>query len=170
MANEVYPVTTSLSSSDLFQIWSFGKIAPPFIKGAQLVAAAINPSDVYNTNTATDTTSLTAANITGGWNTVTLNMTGSLGAAGTATFPTVTATVAAIETAFPGVTVPANKSVRLRVINSSGGNFAWTITGGTGWTLAGTRTVAQNTWRDFLITFASGTAATLQSVGTGTNS
>ena len=167
MANTppVYQTTDSVSSTDLVQFWDFRKPGSVYASMQQAVGAAINPADVYNTNTATDTTSLTAGNITGGWNTVTLAMTGTLGAAATGTFPTVTATVAAISPA-----IVAGKSYRLRVINSSSANFAWTITGGTGWTLAGTRTVAQNTWRDFLITFTSLTAASLQSIGTGTNS
>ena len=59
---------------------------------------------------------------------------------------------------------------RLRVINRSSGNFAWTMTTNTGWTLTGTMTIAQNTWRDFVVTLTSLTAATLQAVGVGTDS
>ncbi len=58
----------------------------------------------------------------------------------------------------------------LRVINQSSGNFAWTVTTATGWTLTGTMTVAQNTFRDFMVSFTSKTAAVLTSVGTGSMS
>ena len=121
---------------------------------------------VYNTNTATSGTVLTGANLTGGPNVndVTLNMTGALGAGANAQLPTVANLVAAYSNAIVG------QSYRLRIINSSSGAFAWTITTNTGWTLNGTMTIAQNTWRDFYITFTSLSAAVLQQIGTGTNS
>jgi hypothetical protein len=123
-------------------------------------------NDAYNTNTATSATTLTAANITGGANEVTLNMTGTLGGAANATLPTVANLVAAIT---PGPI--AGQTYKLRVINSGAGAFAWTIVTNTGWgTLLGTMSIAQNTWRDFYITITSALTATLQQVGTGTNS
>jgi hypothetical protein len=120
---------------------------------------------VYNTDTATDDVALAAAKVTGAEDIVVLGLTGALGAGKNAQLPTVAAVVAAM-----GRTPAAGSSYRLRVINSSSGAFAWTVTTNTGWTLAGTMTIAQNTWREFIITFASATAATLQSVGTGTHS
>ena len=121
----------------------------------------------YVANAATSSTTLTAANIAGGANSnspveVDLNLTGALAAGATATLPTVAALVAAIPNAIAGQTY------KLRVINSSTGAFAWTLSTAAGWTLNGTMSVAQNTWRDFVVTLTSLSAATLQSVGTGT--
>lgn len=120
----------------------------------------------YNTNTATSGTTLTTANITGayGFVEITLGMTGTLGGAANAQLPLVATLQAAVPNPFTGQTW------KLRIINASSANFAWTVTTNTGWTLTGTMSIAQNTWRDFYITFTSATAATLQSVGTGTNS
>lgn len=117
----------------------------------------------YNTNAATSATTLTGLNISGASD-VTLNMTGTLGAGANATLPTVDALLSAFRNAANG------QSYNLRVINSGAGAFAWTVLTNTGWTLAGTMTVAQNTWRDFYVTFGPNKTATLQSVGTGTNS
>lgn len=120
---------------------------------------------VYGTNTATASTTLTAANIyAAGAIDVTLNMTGTLGAGGAATLPTVANLVTAVNN------LVAGQTYRLRVINSSSANFAWTVTTNTGWTLTGTMSVAQNTWRDFYVTLTSATAATLVSIGVGTYS
>jgi hypothetical protein len=116
----------------------------------------------FNSNSATAATTLTAANITGGVATVDLAMTGALGAAANATLPTVAAMVAALHSPNVGT------SFRLRIINQSSGNFAWTIVTNTGWTLTGTMTIAQNTWREFVVTLNTLTTATLQSVATGT--
>lgn len=121
----------------------------------------------YQTNAATTATTLTAANIAGAQNIATpieidLNMTGALAAGANATLPTVASLVAQIPNAIAGQTY------KLRVINSSSGAFAWTVVTNTGWTLNGTMTVNQNTWRDFVVTLTSLAAATLQSVGTGT--
>jgi len=115
---------------------------------------------VYNTNTATTAATLTAANVSGGHNEVVLNMTGTLGGAAALTLPTVADLVAAIPNAIPGQTY------RLRIMNTSAGAFAWTVTTATGWTLTGTMTIAQNTYREFLVTLTSKTAAVLQSLGT----
>lgn len=118
----------------------------------------------FNTNAATSGATLTAANITGGAATVDLALTGALGAGANAQLPTVASMVAAMHNPATGA------SFRLRIINQSSGAFAWTVTTNTGWTLAGTMTIAQNTWREFVVTLTSATAATLQSVATGTYS
>jgi hypothetical protein len=119
---------------------------------------------VYNTNTATASTTLTAANLAGATVEVDLGLTGTLAGAANATLPTVAALVAAVPNAIAGQTY------KLRIINASSGAFTWTVLTNTGWTLTGTMTIAQNTWRDFIVTFTSLSAATLQSVGTGTYS
>ncbi len=121
-------------------------------------------SDVYNTNSSTSGTTLTAANISGARDEVTLNMTGALGGAANAQLPLVSDLVAAIPDPVAG------QSYRLRIINSSSGAFAWTVTTNSGWTLTGTMTIAKDTFRDFYITLTSLAAAVLQQRGTGTNS
>jgi hypothetical protein len=59
----------------------------------------------------------------------------------------------------------------LRVINAnSGGAYTLTVTSGASVTLTGTMTMAQNTWRDFQVTYTGAGTVTLQSMGTGTHS
>ena len=127
-------------------------------------AAQTNFAD--NTDSGTGAHVLTAANLTGGFVGVTLAMTGALAAGETATTDTAANILAAIPThqRYVGFTY------KLRVINESSGAFAWTIAGGTGVTVTGTDTVAQNTWREFVVTIATDTTVTLQNVGTGTYS
>lgn len=161
----VYPVTSSVSSTDLVRLESFSKVAPPYVAVPDLVNQAIPARDVYNTITATTTATLAAGSIVGGWEGTTLGAVGTLANATGLTLPTVAATVAAI-----APTVVPGQTQRLRVINKSSANFVITILTSTGWTLSGSMTVAQNTWRDFIMTFTSLTAATLQEVGTGTDS
>lgn len=120
----------------------------------------------YNTDTATGNTTLAAAKVTGGQYEVDLAMTGALAAGATAT----TDTAANIVAAIPSKLIKPGYSYKLRVINESSGAFAWTIAGGTGVTVNGTATVAQNTWRDFVLTVTgvgSSAAVTLQNVGSG---
>lgn len=127
------------------------------------------PNAKYGTNTAAAATTLTAAELTGGFSDVVLAMTGALAAAANAT----TDTAANILAAIPQGQAYVNYSYTLRIINESSGAFAWTVIGGTGVTVAGIASVAQNTWRDFMVTVTAVGGAptiTLQSVGTGTNS
>lgn len=123
---------------------------------------AVNPltNGQYNTNTATASATATAAQMAGA-NTCALNMTGTL--AGAATLTTATAAAIIAQAGSP----PVGASWIVRVGNSSSGNFAWTIAGGTGVTVNGTATVAQNTFRDFLATVGANSTLTLQSIGVG---
>lgn len=118
----------------------------------------------YTTNTATTDATLDAANISGGRASVDLALTGALAAGSAITLPT----VAALLLTMDGPTV--GSTFRLRITNRSSANFAWTVTTNTGWTLAGTLTIAQNTWREFVVTITSTSAATAQSVAVGTYS
>ena len=122
-------------------------------------------NDAYHTDSGTTSHVLTAANLTGAAVGVVLAMTGTLAAGATGTTDTAANIIAAVPNRYPGQTY------RLRIINESSGAFSWTIAGGTGVTVTGTATVAQNAWREFLVTLgATLTTVTLQSVGTGTNS
>lgn len=120
----------------------------------------------YHTDTATGSGTATAANLTGGAVGVTLAMTGTLTGGATLTTDTAANIIAAIPLAqrYVGYTYS------LTLINESSAADSWTVAGGTGVTITGTATVAQNTWREFLVTIASATTVTLQSIGTGTNS
>ncbi|HUE00215.1 MAG TPA: hypothetical protein VMR62_11635 [Bryobacteraceae bacterium] len=117
---------------------------------------------------STDTVGFTAtaAQISGGNAQVDLLLSGTLGAGANIQLPTVAALLAALPDAFVGQTF------QLRIVNASSANFAWTVTTNTGWTLAGTMSIAQNTWREFVLSITSVTAATatLTSVAVGTYS
>lgn len=121
-----------------------------------------NSRHAYTTESNTTSFTLAVSDIYSASVETTLNLTGVLGAGRSATLPTVANLVNSIQNPSPGMTF------KLRVINSSGAAFSWTVVTNTGWTLNGTMTIAQNTWRDFYITLNSLTSATLQSVGTGT--
>jgi len=88
-----------------------------------------------------------------------VDMTGTLGAGAALTLPTVAQLLAAAPTLVAGV------SYKLRIANTGAGAFAWTVTTAGGWTLTGTMTVANLTYREFIVTITSPTAATLQSLG-----
>ena len=121
--------------------------------------AGFTPDFVYNTDATNTAHTLSAASVVGGSVEVDLNMTGSLGAGANLTLPTVAAVVAALANFQPGV------AYRLRIFNSSAGAFSWTLVTNTGWTLNGTMTIAQNTYRDFILTFTNATTAVVQSTG-----
>ena len=122
---------------------------------------------IYAANTATSGATAAAASIGGpGVAQAVLDMTGTLGAGANLTLPTAALLAAQIPQLQVGT------SWRLRIINDSSANFAWTVVAGAGDTLTGTATIAQNAWRDFLVTCTAVAtpAFTFQGVGTGTNS
>jgi hypothetical protein len=122
-------------------------------------ASGIPGGNTYGTNAATSGATLTAANIFGSAD-VTLDLTGSLGGAANLQMPTVAALIAAMPNPKTG------QNYRLRIINTGAG-YTWTVTTNTGWTLTGTMTLATTTWRDFIVSLTSLTAATLQNIGGG---
>lgn len=64
-------------------------------------------------------------------------------------------------------TITAPYAYKLRIVNTGAGAF--TLGAGSGVTLgAGTYTVAQNTFRDFIVAFSDGTTAVITTVGVGT--
>lgn len=124
------------------------------------------PQQAYNAVSTAPTTNnlnLTGANISGGSSLVVLNLTATLSAGATDTLPTVAALVTAMQA--EGFTPVAGASYELDIYNSSSGAFSWTTTTNTGWTLTGTQTIAQNTYRKYIVTLTSLAAATLQSLG-----
>lgn len=163
------PVKTGLFVSQIkaalgFSVTPAGGTGVVTIGGSAGQAAQLAYNAV-STAPTTNNLNLTAANIIGGSVKTVLDLTATLAAGATATLPTVATLVAALEAA--GVNVQAGGSYELDVMNTSSGNFAWTITTNTGWTLNGTMTVAQNTYRQCVVTFGAGlTTATLQSLGT----
>lgn len=125
------------------------------------------PGAIYHADANASAHVLSAANLTGSSTSVVLALTGALAAGANATTDTAAAIVAAMASAGVGA------SYKLRVINESSGAFDWTLVGGTGVTVKGTATVAQNTWREFVVSVTavgSAPAVTLQNVGTGTYS
>jgi hypothetical protein len=128
----------------------------------------VNPWPAAAYNAAANTTGFTAtqSQIMAAENTV-LELTGTIGAGQALTLPTV-ATL--ISTLTPQQAV-VGSTVILRIGRAANGAFNWTVTTNTGWTLNGLMTIAQSTFRDFIITLTNVGAtptATVQSVGTGT--
>ena len=144
----------------------------PAVWGISSVAGQVGivdggPASVYHADANAAAHVLTAASLTGSSTSVVLALTGALTAAANATTDTAANIVAAMASAGVGA------AFRLRIINESSGAFSWTVVGGTGVTVTGTATVAQNTWREFnvSVTAVGATpAVTLQNVGTGTYS
>ena len=127
-----------------------------------VVSAALPQAQYTAIATGTPVT-LTGAQQAGANETV-VNLTAVLAGAGTLNSATAAQIVAAIPNAVVG------QSYTLRIINSSSGAFSWTLTTATGITLTGTMTIANGTWRDFVVTLTTLTAVTIQSAGTGTQS
>jgi hypothetical protein len=132
------------------------------VAGAWLVQPTSPVAAAFNTNSAASGTTLTAANISGGVASVDLAMTGAVGAGANAQLPTVASLVNGLHAPTIGT------SYRLRIINEGNSSTVWTVTTNTGWTLTGTMTIAQNTWREFVVTLTSLTTATIQNCATGT--
>ena len=148
-------------------------LAPPGFANGSSVKVLSGTTYTVDTNGFVSVTSMVDAvalqnmgfyQIAGGQLDVTLAMTGTMSGDSNAQLPTVANLVSAIPNAV------ASQLYKLRVVNESSANHVWTITTNTGWTLTGTMTIAQNTWRDFLLTLTTLSAATLQSLGTGTYS
>ena len=131
---------------------------------------AINPWQATIYNAAANTTGFTAtqSQVMGAEFTV-LELTGTIGAGQALTLPTVANLIATLT---PQQAV-VGSTIGLRVGRAATGAFNWTVTTNTGWTLNGTMTIAQSTFRDFFITLTnvgSTPTAVIQQVGTGTGS
>lgn len=120
---------------------------------------------LVNAGVAANNLNLTAAQISGAVANVDTQITAAFAAATTITLPTVASLVKSLHAP------TAQTSYRLRITNAQAGAFAGTVTTNTGWTLTGNMAIAQNTWREFVVTITSiggAPTATLQSVATGT--
>lgn len=147
--------------------------AEPLIIAATVAVllAARTATDKYSANTATagftaiGTDVALPCDVATAIGTVILDLTGTLGAGASLQLPTVAALQSTLAESYTGQTYI------LRIINNSSAAFVWTITTNTGWTLAGTVTIAQNTFRDFLVTIISAGShtASLQNIGSGSN-
>lgn len=66
----------------------------------------------------------------------------------------------------PGLQV--GMSYTLRILNTGAGTLTLTTDSGSGFTMTGTMTVAQNVWTDFIVTLTAATTGIVQNVGKGT--
>lgn len=116
-------------------------------------------SDKVATADSGATQTLTAAMLSGAGN---VYHTTTGGSTPSLTLPLATDFIAAN----PGLLIGG--SMKIRFINTNSG--AATIVTNTGWTLTGTLTLAQNTWREFVVTRTAAGTLTAVQVGTGTTS
>lgn len=126
----------------------------------------INPLQevIYNADAATASKTLSAQEISGAAQ-VYLGFTGTFGAGGALTLPTVAARIAALPASVQSN--PIGICWQLRIINANT-TQTLTMTTNTGWTLNGTMTVATATARDFVVTIGGTVAApvaVIQNVG-----
>lgn len=125
--------------------------------GYEIGAAVVVPPTKYTTGTLTAAT-LTAAQIAGAAFTV-LNNSGAT--PGAQTLPAAAVLFAAIPNCQIGF------SYILRIVNSGGGTLTLTDDAGTTFTLTGHTSILTDTFVDYLVTFTTATAGTVQSVGAG---
>lgn len=154
--NETFPADTNLS----------GGLNPATeaVTTNQLLGAAAGISS-YSANSATASTTATAAQIAGSGGFVVLDMTGSLGAAGVLTTPTAAQIIAQLPN------LQSTASYHLRIINETAATNAWTLTAGTNVTVSGTATIAAASWTDWVVTLnktAATPTVTFQRAGSGT--
>jgi hypothetical protein len=122
------------------------------------------PQQAYKTNAnASGAVTLTAAQCSGGSVEVWVNCTGTQAGGFTITLPTVALLVTAMQGA--NINPLAGGSIILNVMATNGAAQTGTVTTNTGWTLTGTLTVADATYRKLLVTFTSLSAFAAQSLG-----
>ncbi|HUZ33892.1 MAG TPA: hypothetical protein VMV19_17560 [Xanthobacteraceae bacterium] len=144
-------------------------LTPEYGTGLVEVAATAGvgspvPQQVYNTNTNTaGAVTLTAAECTGGSEEVWVNCTGAQSGAFAIDLPTVAVLVAEMQ--MLGLQPVAGGSFILNIMNNCGSAEVGTVTTATGWTLTGTLTISNATYRKFIVTMTSLTAFAAQSLG-----
>jgi len=138
------------------------------------INATQNPPIGYAVFGNTGSIVLPASQICTGRNISYVNMLGTLAANATLTTDTAANIITFLQGLFgPNVTT-VGTTWSMRISNASAGAFSWTLAGGTGVTVnsmggdAGSLAIAQNTWRDFLVSVQSATTVLMISMGTGT--
>lgn len=121
-----------------------------------LGSSIIEPEAKFSTNTTT--TTFAAGQLTGANYVVYTNTQGTPGSIATRT---------ATQMFGDDSQARVNRSYVLRIINGQGTGVL-TVTAGSGVTLTGTATIATNSYRDFIVTYTSATALTMQNIGGGT--
>lgn len=152
---------------------ALGSTAPATVSATTLNATGLTtlagvgssvPQQAYNTNTnASGTVTLTGAQCTGGSEEVWVNCTGTQAGAFAIDLPTVAALVAAMQAA--GLNPVPGGSFILNIMNTCGAVETGTVTTASGWSLTGTMTATQNTYRKLLVTMTSLAAFAAQSLG-----
>lgn len=139
-------------------------ISPAQLK-AYVLADLQLTTDQYSTDNSNSDFTVDASKVAGAPVLCVLNLTGTLVAGANITLPTVSDLIVAINQPF------VNQTYLLRILNNSSGAFSWTVLTNTGWNLNGTMTVAQNSFRDFIVQLTNLTAhhASLQNIGSGGN-
>lgn len=156
------PPLTSPTGTERFSINNVGPNWTDMLTGATQGLGGV----LLETNATTVSATASVANLIGAATAtpdqIFLSLTGATAGNTTLSLPT----VAALEAQLVGAVV--GQSFKLRVRNVGSGN-QWTIgnAADNSWTLTGTMTIANNTWRDFVITMVSATAFTITNVGGG---
>ena len=130
------------------------------VKATQFQDASGVPfvSSTFIFGTGTTTTTFTAGQLTGASEVVYMNTGGTPGSIATRTAVQMFAEHPA--------RIGSNYLLRISNAQATG---TLTVTAGVGVTITGTATIAINTFRDFIVTFTSATAVTLQQIGIGTS-
>jgi hypothetical protein len=158
---QVGSIWINTTAQTAWQCLSAAAGAAVWVEYASGGAVVSDSSAKYNASNSAVSFTATGAQVSGGSAFVELDLTGNPAGAANVTLPTVAALVAAI------TGVAAGDSYLLRIKNSANSN-TWTVVTNTGWTLNGTMTIATTVWRDFILTFTSLSAATLQNAGGAT--
>ena len=143
-----------------------GQLVGIAARGQQNVNVLLIPTQYI---TATNTTGFTAtpAQISGSEYNV-LALTGTLGAGAALTLPTPAQIIASNDAFAQATAAGLTVAFDLRIINESSANYAWTVTANGASTLGGggVATIAQNTYRDYVVVVTS-TTAVFNNIGTG---
>jgi hypothetical protein len=154
-------------------------VVPPFMKGSflvQVTAVGATPTVTITQKAVNNICDLPPAQYN------TLNATTGTLAAGLASGAAVTVikssnavpgaqamrTVAQVIADIPGGYV--GMKWLLRIVNTGAGTLTLATDGSAQWTMTGTMTVAQNTFRDFVCQITGATTGTVTEIGTGTDS
>lgn len=145
-ANSTGEVVVKITSATAVSVYMTGASANTALPATKFTTAALTAGTIP------------AASITGA---AMCYWTNTGATPGAQTFPTAATLFANIPNAYVGM------STAFRVINTGAGTLTLTADAGPTITITGTATVAQNVTRDYVLTFTSATAATVQSVGSG---